>query len=189
MENINVKRGEIYLINLESKGASSIQSGQRPCVIISNEKCNQYSPVVTVVPLTSKVKRMMPTHVSLGIESGLKQDSIFLGEQIMTISKSQIDFKVGECTNYKMKQIEKAIRIQTDLNGKINMKIVEEKLFSIKKLKELFLITNNEDLNKMFNIGLEDFKRYCDSFGKNYLQFYNDNNDIINKNTQILKVV
>lgn len=188
MMNDLIKRGDILLINLESKIGSSIQSGTRPCVVISNEKANQFSPVITVVPLTSKVKKMMPTHVYLGIESNLVQDSIVLCEQIMTISKSQIDHKLGECPQYKIKLIDRAIKIQTSMLTPIDYNYISDKVFSIRKLKELCDMCrgDNQDLNKMYELAIKDLKFYCNDYGKSYTEFYNDIKD---NNTQIAKAI
>ena len=119
-------------------------------------------------------KAKLPTHISLSSESGLQQNSVLLGEQIMTISKENLEFKIGEVPQYKMEQVEKAIKIQTSLLGYIDLKIIEEKVFAIKKLKELYNMTKNQDLLRMFKSSLEDLKRYCNDFGKSSLLYYND---------------
>ena len=42
----------------------SLQEGRSPILIISNDLANKHSPVVTIVPLTSKLrKNPLPTHV------------------------------------------------------------------------------------------------------------------------------
>ena len=42
-------------VNLGQVPGTSLQSGIRPVVVVSNNKANTYSPVVTVVPFTSRV--------------------------------------------------------------------------------------------------------------------------------------
>ncbi|MET3209750.1 UNVERIFIED_CONTAM: mRNA interferase MazF [Paenibacillus sp. PvR008] len=89
-----IKRLDMWNVQLgSSKG--SVQSGERPCVVIGNNIGNKYSPVVIVAPVTSRVKKDMPTHVKVSVaDTGLYHDSIILLEQIMTISKDQLDFKI-----------------------------------------------------------------------------------------------
>jgi len=171
-----LKRGEIYMVNLESKGVSSIQTGRRPCIIVSNERCNQHSPVVTIIPLSSKMtKAKLPTHVLLGAECGLQMNSISLCEQIQSCDTKNIEFKVGTCTELKMKSIERAIKIQADLTGDFDMKYIVEKQFTIKKLKELFTMTQgNKDIERMLNSTISDLKNYCGDFGRNPNIYLND---------------
>lgn len=57
-----MKRGEVYWLDVKSY-VKHVNAGNRPVLIVSNDKCNQNSPVVTVVPLTSENKKSMPTHV------------------------------------------------------------------------------------------------------------------------------
>ena len=112
---INIKRGEIYLVNLGNQ-KGSIQSGKRPVIVISNNMNNKYSPTVNVLPITSKTKNNIPVHVSIGIESGLTEKSTVLVEQNIPINKTQIIKYVGKCNKYKMYEIEKALLIQNGID-------------------------------------------------------------------------
>ena len=50
---MNVKRGEIFIVNLEPiKGRE--HGGIRPCLIIQNNISNVYSPVTIIAAITSK---------------------------------------------------------------------------------------------------------------------------------------
>lgn len=78
---------------------------------------NEHSPVITVVPLTSKTdkKRLLPTHVYIPISAGcgLSYGSLVLAEQVKAIDKSQLLEKKGAITNTEvMDKITKAIQIQ-----------------------------------------------------------------------------
>ena len=44
-----VVRGQIVMVDLPNFGGS-IQTGLRPCIVVSNNKANMYSPNVIVVP-------------------------------------------------------------------------------------------------------------------------------------------
>lgn len=58
------KFGEIYFAKLPVQIDSRIQQGYRPVLVVSNDKNNYYSTVLSVVPLTSsKSKHQLPTHV------------------------------------------------------------------------------------------------------------------------------
>lgn len=110
-----MKRLDIYIAFLIEQGGS-IQWGTRPVVIVSNDRNNEYSPNVTIVPLTSKMsKRNLPTHVLIK-GCGLSAESLFLGEQIMLIDKGRLKRKVGSLkeTSYE-RQINRAMKIQLGL--------------------------------------------------------------------------
>lgn len=110
-----MKRLDIYIATLSNQGGS-IQWGTRPVVIVSNDKNNEFSPNVTIVPLSSKIsKRRLPTHVLIR-GHGLSSEALFLGEQIMLIDKGQLKKKIGNLkdTVYE-KQINQAMKIQLGL--------------------------------------------------------------------------
>ena len=56
---------ELWLANLPVT-PGHVQHGTRPVVIVSNDVANNFSPIVTAVPLTSNRKAAtLPTHVCL----------------------------------------------------------------------------------------------------------------------------
>jgi hypothetical protein len=51
-----LQRGDIWMIDLgEPQGR--LQGGVRPCIFTSNNVCNNVSPVVNVVPCSSKINK------------------------------------------------------------------------------------------------------------------------------------
>ena len=89
-----MKRFEVWQANLPCRDNSSIQQGCRPIIIVSNDHANQHSPVVTVVPLTSKAKKALPTHVTFVIK-GLTRVSTALCEQVTSIDKNVLSRCIG----------------------------------------------------------------------------------------------
>lgn len=53
---MKIRRGDIIIADL-GQHETSIQSGIRPCVVMSNNMANRYSPVITVVSLTLKIHK------------------------------------------------------------------------------------------------------------------------------------
>lgn len=108
-----INRGDVFYANLKFDG-TSCQSGNRPIVIVSNQQCNRYSPVVTVVCLsTSKTKRPLPTHIALlAEETGLQRDSICLCEQPMSIAKECLSNFVTSLSQEHMSRIDNGLRCQ-----------------------------------------------------------------------------
>ena len=94
--NLEITRGSIVMVDLPT-GNGSVQGGTRPAVVISNDKGNKFSPVLIIVPLTSKVKKYMPTHHTIepSMINGLTKTSIVLAEQIITVGKDMVRNIVG----------------------------------------------------------------------------------------------
>ena len=100
----NIKCGDVYFANLSGQG--SLQTGLRPVVVVSNDIGNYYSGIVTVMPLTSKHKKDLPTHMKIKPNdiNGLRSESIILGEQITTINQNQLGYKIGQLTESELKE-------------------------------------------------------------------------------------
>lgn len=111
-----VKRGSVYWVDL-GNGIGSLQGGIRPVVVTSNNVCNRFSPIVEIRPITTKInKRNMPTHVLLLADKyPLKQDSIVLVEQAMSINKSQLMNYICSIDDRDIVKINVAIAIQSGL--------------------------------------------------------------------------
>ena len=106
-------RGGIYIVNLPNNGGS-IQSKQRPCVLVSNNMANFYSSVLHVCPLSSvTTKKKLPTHITVNrVKSGILKDSIALCEQVIPVNKSDIFNQVAFCDEDTMRMISKGIKVQ-----------------------------------------------------------------------------
>lgn len=67
-------------------------------MIVSNPIGTKHATIITVMPLTSKIKKTnMPVHGCLEAngENGLQLYSMVMGEQIITISKTEVMEKLG----------------------------------------------------------------------------------------------
>lgn len=107
MAEINVKRGELYLINLTGQGSE--QNGLRPVVVLQNDVGNRFSPTTVVVPLTSQNKKNVPTHVNLAPEDGVAKPSTALCEQPMSVDKTRLIKRIGALNENKIEDINKKI--------------------------------------------------------------------------------
>lgn len=86
------QRGEIWLTNLPYTN-TSVQGLTRPVVIVSNNIGNQHSNICLVVPMTTKDKPELPTHVKF-MHNG--KPNTILCEQVLTVSMDNLLYKVGE---------------------------------------------------------------------------------------------
>lgn len=109
------KRGDIVAVELMPT-VGSVQSGKRLGVIIQNDTGNKFSTTVIVGLLTTKFKEL-PTHVIMRKDciNNLKEDSMFLGEQIVTLDKRQIKGITGQTDNKTMRKINDALMISIGL--------------------------------------------------------------------------
>lgn len=117
-----IRWGDIYFADLgDIKNHHPGElSGKRPVVILQNNVGNRFSPTVTIVPVTSCTERKLhrknfPTHVFIkGGESGMVMDSIVESEQIQTISKKKLLYRLGSLKTETMEKIIHCLVIQTD---------------------------------------------------------------------------
>jgi mRNA interferase MazF len=84
-----VKRGEIWLVNLDPTVGSEIKV--RPCVIVSPSELNDHLRTLIVAPMTSK-GFAAPFRVPL-THAGKK--GLILLDQIRTVSKARLTKRLG----------------------------------------------------------------------------------------------
>ena len=89
------KKGEIYLVNFDPTIGHEVKK-KRPALIISNNIHNQYSPLVTVAPLSSSVDKIYPfeVYISKGM-AGLNDNSKIMIIQLRSIDKKRLLNKIG----------------------------------------------------------------------------------------------
>ncbi|MDD2871643.1 MAG: type II toxin-antitoxin system PemK/MazF family toxin [Candidatus Gracilibacteria bacterium] len=111
------KKYDIVFANFNPKKGHT-QAGIRPCIIIQNNIFNTNAPTLIVVPLTTNLKIPFPSEfiIKASIENGLKEDSRYLGSQIITIDKIYILEKIGSLEKNYYEEIKKAIFIALDCN-------------------------------------------------------------------------
>lgn len=107
------RRMEIWYARLGFKSNSSIQGGARPVLILSNDVGNALSSVVTVLPMTSKPKKLnLPSHTWIEKEKieGFTTGALVLAEQITTIDQKQLVYRMAVCTDKEViEQIEHSV--------------------------------------------------------------------------------
>lgn len=101
---MEVKRYDIVQADL-SGTIGSEQGGIRPVLIIQNNIGNLHSSTTIVMPFSTKTFKNpnQPTHTLIrkSVDTGLKMDSILLGEQMRVISDQRIIKKIGCVTDEK----------------------------------------------------------------------------------------
>lgn len=120
-----VQRFEIWFAELGDHYGSSVQSGSRPVLVISNDVANRFSSTLTVIPLTIVQKKLgLPTHIQIA-ETDCKmlnshvylRNSVALTEQVTTIDKKALQNKLGCLTSdAKQRKVEQAIAVFFSMN-------------------------------------------------------------------------
>lgn len=111
-----ILRGDILYAEL-GMAAGSEQAGFRPVVVIQNDVGNRYSPTVIVAPMTSNIrKNILPTHVHVGRESGVRPSLVLL-EQLRTVDKCRLGDKIGHVSKSVTHQIDAAAAISLGLRS------------------------------------------------------------------------
>ena len=86
-----VKRGDIWLVNLDPTIGSEIQK-TRPCVIISPPEMNDHLKTVIIAPMTTG-SRPAPFRIAVRHAS---REGLILLDQIRTIDKTRLATKLGK---------------------------------------------------------------------------------------------
>ena len=108
------QRGQVWYINDNRKNIGSIQGKSRPYLVVSNNACNQSSPVIHMAPITSQEKNNQPTHVEF-YDSQRRINQTILVEQVMPKSIPDI-LPVAEyrysLSKDKMDEVDRALAVQ-----------------------------------------------------------------------------
>lgn len=99
---MDIRRYDIVIADFGENTIGSEQNGKRVALIVQNDTGNIYSSCTIVMPFTSKIKSLnQPTHtlIKSDVDTGLKVDSMLLGEQIRVISSQRIIKKIGTVTD------------------------------------------------------------------------------------------
>lgn len=85
-----VKRGEIWLVNLDPTIGSEVKKS-RPCVVVSPSEMHDHLRTVIMAPMTTKSRpapfRIPVTHAG--------QKGLILLDQVRTVDKSRLAKKLG----------------------------------------------------------------------------------------------
>lgn len=107
MSKREIYQGQIYICDLGNDNIGSEQSGERPCLVIQNNILNATSEIIIVIPITSKRKKVLPTHYILTNQkyNFLSCDNTVLCECIRSLSKRRIKKLIGQIDNDDLMQI------------------------------------------------------------------------------------
>ena len=95
-------RGDLFYYDF-GDNSGSVQSGERPVLVVQADDYNQNAPTIIVAAVTSVIKkRYLPSHIILGEEFGLKKPSMVLLEQIRTVNREDLREYIGTVDDAKL---------------------------------------------------------------------------------------
>jgi len=107
------KRGGIYVVNMLH--ADGQEPEVCPCLVVSNNISNEYSPVVTIIPLSfSHLEKIYDFETFLPAAcNGLGKDAKISTHILITIDKTNvIGDRLGFVNKSIMSQVDKALCLQ-----------------------------------------------------------------------------
>jgi len=115
----NIRRGEVYWVNLPlfsrlKKGSIRELQGKHPGLVISNDEQNKFSPLITILPLTSQTDKVYPFQVFSELKG---KSGVILVDQVRTIDRKRFGGKLGELDLEMMEQVERALHITLALKN------------------------------------------------------------------------
>ncbi len=115
-----MRRGEIRVVDFDP-GRGTEATKRRPAVIVSNDGANAVATrlgrgVITVVPITSNIRRIYPFQVRLPARStGLRRDSKAQAEQTRSVAVERLGERIGSIPAGVMLKIDEALRLHLAL--------------------------------------------------------------------------
>lgn len=105
-----MRRGEVWWAEL-GEGA-----GRRPVLLLSRNEAYAVRKLVTVAPLTTRI-RGISSEVPLGIAEGVPKECVANLDTITTIARSCLCENLARLSAGKMKQVEAAVRFSLGMEG------------------------------------------------------------------------
>ncbi|HLG19411.1 MAG TPA: type II toxin-antitoxin system PemK/MazF family toxin [Bdellovibrionota bacterium] len=103
-----MKRGEVWWAEV------SKPAGRRPVVLLSRDEAYQVRDLVTVAPITTRI-RDLPVEVPLGKSEGLPRPCVANLDTVTTIPKRSLSARVCLLPSTKMQGIDEALRFALGL--------------------------------------------------------------------------
>ena len=103
-----MRRGEVWWADLP------VPAGRRPVILLSRNEAYAVRELVTVAPVTTRV-RQIPTEVMLGVAEGLPKPCVANLDTITTIPKKTLSERITVLPPEKMIAVERAVKFALGL--------------------------------------------------------------------------
>ncbi len=107
-----LRRGEVYWVRFDPGEGVEIRK-TRAAIVVSNDAANRHLRSVTVVPLSSNIKRVSPSQVLVELRA---RSSKAMADQIRTVDGSRlVGRRIGVLSGIAMTELERVMRIHLAL--------------------------------------------------------------------------
>lgn len=114
-ESKRITKGDVWTVVLEPVRGSEM-SKERPCLVVSNDIANRYSPVVTIVAVTSQApKKSYPFMVEMPENVGMPKRSWITCAHIRTVDKTRLGHFVTRLGRITLEEVNEALSEQLDI--------------------------------------------------------------------------
>lgn len=112
-----IKKGDVFLVNFDPTIGAEARK-KRPAVVVSNDINNAHSPIISICPITSNVKRIYSFEVAVPQNAGgLDKPSKIMVNQTRAVDKARLMKRIGHLRAEIMKRIDTALRLHYDLDS------------------------------------------------------------------------
>ena len=158
-----VNRGDVFIYNFGSSYSTSVESKERPSLIISNNKGNTFGTTCLIAPITTRPREKTENNPwQVYFRNGNREQAILL-EQIRCVSIDKLGKYVGHIDDYTMHNVDIALYIELDLP------ISNQMLDEFKLACNMF-----NSISSGIKSKLVDFDKYINSFDNKVNKCIND---------------
>ena len=156
-----VNRGDVFIYNFGNSYSSSVESKERPALVVSNNKGNTFGTTCLIAPITTRPRQKTENNPwQVFFKNGDREQAILL-EQIRCVSINKLGNYVGHLDDYTMHNVNIALCIELDLP--ISNQIIEESKMAYNMYNGISANINSKLVN------LDKFEKSIDDKLKNYM--------------------
>lgn len=135
MRIVRFKRGQIwwYKNGGTPDGDTYIQGKTRPVIIISNDLANMHSNCLLAIPVTTQIKKDMPTHTQFRMNGN---NCTALSENLMSVNTSKLVEYIGAVDNELLSKLEENLLVALGINTE---EIIEDNDENCEEITEEFI--------------------------------------------------
>jgi mRNA interferase MazF len=109
------QRGEIWLVDFDPSVGTEIRK-TRPAVVISNDVANSRTSKITLLPLTSTIRKIpLIVIVQPDAQNGLDKESLIRVPDVSTFDKIRLKRRLGSLKTAQMTEIDEKLRIHLSM--------------------------------------------------------------------------
>lgn len=110
-----ISRGEIYEVQFGDRGGS-VQRGLRPALVIQSDSGNEFSSTTIVAAMTTRTSTSYDFRVIVPPRnSGLRQPSAVMLDQLHTIDQARLGKRVGRLSQSALEEVDRALHYSLGL--------------------------------------------------------------------------